>query len=69
MGGIRKKFRNLGLPVIIFDYLDQLLRRDERIDYLEMGWNLEDNDAINKFELAMGAHIRSRYRIFRKNLI
>lgn len=69
MGGIKKKVRNLGLPVIIFDYLDHLLRRDDRIDYVEMGWNLEDNDAINKFELAMGAHLRSRYRIFRKNLV
>ena len=67
LGGVRKKVRNLGLPVIIFDYFNQLLRNDVRINYLEMGWNLEDNDAINKFELAMGAHIRSRYRIYRKN--
>jgi len=69
MGGIKKQFRNLGLPVIIFDYLNQLLRNDDRIDYLEMGWNLEDNDAVNKLELAMGAHVRSKYRIFRKSLV
>ncbi len=69
MGGIKKKVRNLGLPVVLFDYLNELLRKDGRIDYMEMGWNLEDNDAINKMELAIGAHIRSRYRIFRKELV
>ncbi len=67
MGGVKKKVRNLGLPVVIFDYLNQLLRKDNRMNYFEMGWNLEDNDAINKLELAVGAHVRTRYRVFRKD--
>ena len=69
MGGVKKKVRNLGLPVVIFDYLNQLLRKDTRMDYFEMGWNLEDNDAINKLELAIGAHVRTRYRVFRKDFV
>lgn len=67
MGGVKKKVRNLGLPLVIFNYLNELFRNDSRIDYLEMGWNLEDNDAINKLELAVGAHIHSRHRIYRKD--
>ena len=69
MGGVKKKVRNLGLPVVIFDYLNQLLRKDPRFDYFEMGWNLEDNDAINKMESAVGAKIRTRYRVFRKDFV
>ena len=69
MGGVKKKVRNLGLPVVIFDYLNKLLRNDPRFQYFEMGWNLEDNDAINKLESAVGAHIRTRYRVFRKDFV
>jgi len=39
-----------------------------KYDYLEFGWNLEDNDSMNKLELEGGARIYKRYRVFGKDL-
>jgi hypothetical protein len=66
--GVKKQYQKLGLPLVAFDHLFRLLKGNEKYDYLEFGWNLEDNDAINKFELELGAKIWKKYRIFRKSL-
>jgi len=65
--GVKKRYQKLGLPLVAFDHLRQVLQGNSNYDYLEFGWNLEDNDAINKFEKAAGAHVYKRYRIFRKS--
>lgn len=61
--GFRKKFRKLGLPLVAFDYLmrQQLKKKFEDV---ELGWNLEDNDAINQFDKEIGGQLYKRYRIF-----
>ncbi len=66
MFGVKKEYRKLGLPLVAFDHVYSLA--NGRYDYVEFGWNLEDNMAINKFELDMGARITKRYRIYRKTL-
>ncbi|MBM3300181.1 MAG: acyl-CoA N-acyltransferase [Deltaproteobacteria bacterium] len=65
--GVKKRYQKLGLPLVAFDHLFKLLKGNHNYDYIEFGWNLEDNDAINKFESEMGAKICKRYRIFRKS--
>ena len=30
----------------------------------ELGWNLEDNDLINQFDMAIGGKIYKKYRIY-----
>lgn len=65
--GVKKQYQKLGLPLVAFDHLEKVLRNDMRYQYLELGWNLEDNDAINKFELEGGAKILKKYRIYRKD--
>jgi len=64
--GVKKRYQKLGLPVIAFDHLNRIIREKTDYQYLEFGWNLEDNNAINKFEIEAGAKIRNRYRIFRR---
>jgi hypothetical protein len=64
--GVKKRYQKLGLPVVAFDHLNKVLRGRTDYEYLEFGWNLEDNDAINKFEIEAGAKIRNRYRIYRR---
>lgn len=66
--GVKKKYQKLGLPLVAFDHLRKILKGNMDYDYLEFGWNLEDNDAINKFEKEIGAHVYKRYRMFGKSL-
>jgi len=66
--GVKKPYQRLGLPVVAFDHLNKLLREKTDYEYLEFGWNLEDNDAINKFEIEAGAKIHNRYRIYRRSI-
>ena len=66
--GIKKQYQKLGLPFVAVDYLNNLLRGNMKYEYLEFGWNLEDNVSVNKLELESGARIYKRYRIFGKSL-
>lgn len=65
--GIRKNYQKLGLPLVAFDYM-QRTGRNKHYQYIELGWNLEDNDAINQFDQEVGGKVVKRYRIYRKNL-
>jgi hypothetical protein len=65
--GIRKIYQNLGLPLVALDYM-QRTGRNKNYQYIELGWNLEDNDAINQFDQEVGGKVTKRYRIYRKNL-
>jgi len=66
--GFKKSHQKLGLPLIAFDHLNRILRSSKKYEYLELGWNLEDNDDINKLEIELGGKIHKRYRVFRKSL-
>ncbi|MEN6484326.1 MAG: acyl-CoA N-acyltransferase [Syntrophobacteraceae bacterium] len=66
--GIREKYRQLGLPVLAFRHLYEVVRKKEKYRYLELGWTLEDNDAINLLVEEAGAKIHKKYGLFRKSL-
>jgi hypothetical protein len=66
--GFKKSHQRLGLPLVAFDHLMKLWDKKTEYEYVEFGWNLEDNDDINKFELELGCRIYKKYRIFRKEL-
>lgn len=65
--GVKREFRNLGIPLLAFDHFYRLGKGNPKYADVELGWNLEDNDAINKMELQLGAHVYKKYRIFRKS--
>jgi hypothetical protein len=65
--GVRKNYQKLGLPLVAFDYMNRT-GRQKNYQYLELGWNLEDNDSINQFDREVGGKVLKRYRIYRKNL-
>lgn len=65
--GFKQRYRRLGLPIVAFDYVNRVLREKDS-QYLELGWNLEDNDEINQFDKEVGGRVYKRYRIFRKEL-
>ena len=69
--GIRRQYQQQGLPLVAFDYLFRLLMNNpkyERYQYIELGWNLEDNDLINQWYLDGGAKVNKRFRLYRKDL-
>ena len=66
--GIKEKYRQLGLPMLAFRHLYEVVRKKEKYRYLELGWTLEDNESINFLVEEAGARIHKKYRIFRKSL-
>ena len=66
--GIKEKYRQLGLPMLAFHHIFEVVRKKEKYRSLEMGWTLEDNEAINSLVEEAGAKPYKKYRIFRKSL-
>ena len=69
--GIRRKYRQIGLPLLAFDYLFRTVIQNPQYkdyQYIELGWNLEDNDLINQWYLDGGVKVNKRFRIYRKEL-
>jgi hypothetical protein len=68
MFGIKEKYRQLGLPMLAFQYIYKIAKEKKKYQHLEMGWTLEDNESINALIEEAGARIYKKYRIFRKSL-
>lgn len=67
--GVTNKYRRLGLPAVIVAHVLRALKNNPQYHNLELGWNLEDNDDINRLYEERGGVLPSkRYRIYRKPL-
>ena len=66
--GFKEEYRQLGLPMLAFHYVYEVVRKKGKYQRLEMGWTLEDNESINFLVEEAGAKIYKKYRIFRKSL-
>lgn len=65
--GIKDEYRQMGLPFLALDYLFDAVKRKNQYQFLELGWNLEENEAINQLEAEGGAKPLNKYRIYRKS--
>lgn len=63
IGGVKKEYRNSGIITLLFY---ETVKNAIRLGYKwsELGWNLEDNDLINQFDMAIGGKIYKKYRIY-----
>jgi hypothetical protein len=63
IGGVKKEYRNTGI-IAVLSYETE--KAAQRLGYKwgELGWNLEDNDLINRFDTAIGGKIYKKYRIY-----
>jgi hypothetical protein len=68
MFGIKDKYRQMGIPLLAFHHIYEVVREKEKYRYLELGWTLEDNESINSLIEEAGAKTYKKYRIFRKSL-
>jgi hypothetical protein len=66
--GIKEKYRQLGLPMLAFHHIFEVVRKKKKFQYLEMGWTLEDNEAINSLAEEAGAKPYKKYRLYGKAL-
>ncbi|MCL2013027.1 MAG: N-acetyltransferase [Cystobacterineae bacterium] len=65
--GVKAEYRKRGLDAVLM--LDTYLN-GRKLGWVggEVGWTLEDNDAINRLILLFGSTVIKRYRIFQKEL-
>ena len=66
--GIKKEYRQMGAPLVAIHHLMTTFAQSPRYDYLEMGWNLEDNQAMNRIMVEGEIEPARRFRIFYKDL-
>lgn len=66
--GVKEEYKKLGVPLVAFDYVFK--KKDEKTEYdwIEMSWNLEDNDDINHLLEDFGGECYKRYRLFRREV-
>ena len=68
MFGVKEKYRQLGVPLLAFHHIYEVVRKKKKYRYLEMGWTLEDNEAVNALIEEAGGKRYKTYRLFRKSL-
>ena len=66
--GVKEEYRQTGVPFVAFNYLIEMAKKKEHYQYIELGWNLEDNEAINRLYEEGGARPHKRHRIYRRDL-
>jgi hypothetical protein len=66
--GVKNEYRQLGLPLVSVQHVVKVLKTKKIYEYAEMGWTLEDNEAINRLFGESGITPDKRYRIYRKEL-
>ncbi|MBN1272165.1 MAG: GNAT family N-acetyltransferase [Candidatus Aminicenantes bacterium] len=65
--GILKEYRNTGVSYLLYSELNK--RGIERgYQWCETSWQLEDNDAVNRFTESIGGKLYKKYRIFEKKI-
>ena len=63
IGGVKKEFRESGIIAVLY-YDTEKAGARHGYEWCELGWNLEDNDLINKFDTAIGGKVYKKYRIY-----
>jgi len=65
--GLVKEYRQTGLSYLLYSKLAEngIARGYE---WGETSWQLEDNEAVNRFVISIGGEIYKKYRIFEKRV-
>lgn len=65
--GLLRSYFNSGLSYLLFDEFQTAIKA-RGYAWAEMSWELEDNEAINRFIASIGGRIYKRYRIYEKGI-
>ncbi len=66
--GVLPRFQHTGLAYLLYDELERRARA-RGYQWAETSWQLEDNEAINRFTTSIGGRIYKKYRIYEKKPI
>ncbi len=65
--GLMPEYRHTGLSYLLYAELEKrAIRRG--YEWGELSWQLEDNDAINRFAASIGAGLYKKYRIYERKV-
>ena len=67
IGGVMKEYRETGIIAVLY-YETEKANLKLGYEWCELGWNLEDNDLINRFDEAIGGKLYKKYRIYEKEI-
>jgi GNAT superfamily N-acetyltransferase len=65
--GVIPEFMHTGLAYLLYDEFEKAIIR-KGYEWCELSWQLEDNEAINRFAASIGAALYKRYRIYEKDI-
>jgi GNAT superfamily N-acetyltransferase len=65
--GLMPEYRHTGLSYLLYSELEKRGIR-KGYEWGELSWQLEDNDAINRFAASIGARLYKRYRIYERRI-
>ncbi|MBD3413984.1 MAG: hypothetical protein GF421_06105 [Candidatus Aminicenantes bacterium] len=65
--GIIREYRMTGLSYLLYSKLYKNALR-KGYQWAETSWQLEDNEAVNKFVMSIGGRVYKKYRIYQKNI-
>ncbi|MBN1223640.1 MAG: hypothetical protein JXB23_10345 [Candidatus Aminicenantes bacterium] len=65
--GILKEYRNSGVSYLLYSEFEKNIKA-KGYEWAETSWQLEDNDAINRFVMSIGGEVYKKYRIFEKRI-
>jgi GNAT superfamily N-acetyltransferase len=65
--GIVPEFRNTGLSYLLYRKLEENARA-AGYEWGETSWQLEDNDAVNRFVMSVGGRVYKTYRIYERKI-
>lgn len=65
--GVLKEYRQTGLSYLLYSELERNAI-EQGYEWGETSWQLEDNEAINRFVESLGGKIYKKYRIFEKGI-
>jgi hypothetical protein len=65
--GILKEYRMSGLSYMLYWQLEKN-SLERGYTWAETSWQLEDNDAINRFAASIGGEVYKKYRIFERTI-
>jgi GNAT superfamily N-acetyltransferase len=66
--GILQEYRNTGVSYLLYSEMEKNAIK-KGYEWCETSWQLEDNEAINRFVASLGGKVYKKYRLFEKNII
>jgi len=65
--GVLPEYMRTGLAYLLYDEFEKAITA-RNYEWGELSWELEDNQAINRFAASIGAAVYKKYRIYEKNI-